>query len=270
VLHPGQVEIASTGFRTDLMVLALGGSEVTDRGDLLVVRTPANPSYWWGNFMLLAEPVRPGTVPSLLKRYDAELPGAEHVAWGIDSVDGSAGAEDELTAAGFEIGRDAVLTATAVRPPARPAAADLRPLAGAGDWRQLLDLRIACYPVNEHNTLDFLTGNVASARALAEGGHATWYGAFTAGVLRSALGLVLGGDLARFQSVETHPDSRRNGLASALVHHAAQDGFDRGARTLVIVADPEYHAIGIYRSLGFEGTETQVQLTRPPRSSTPG
>jgi hypothetical protein len=32
----------------------------------------------------------------------------------------------------------------------------------------------------------------------------------------------------------------------------------------VIVADPEYHAVEIYRRLGFVDTERQVQLTRRP------
>ena len=57
------------------------------------------------------------------------------------------------------------------------------------------------------------------------------------------------------------------GLASALVHHAGKAALDRGAKRLVIVADPGYHAIGIYRSLGFVDWETQVQLTRPPGST---
>ncbi len=64
--------------------------------------------------------------------------------------------------------------------------------------------------------------------------------------------------------METHPDARRRGLASALVHHAGRSALGNGVTTLVIVADPGYHAIGIYRALGFVETETQVQLTRPP------
>ena len=36
----------SLGFRTDLALLALGGSEIEDRGRHGVVRTPANPTYW--------------------------------------------------------------------------------------------------------------------------------------------------------------------------------------------------------------------------------
>jgi hypothetical protein len=37
-----------------------------------------------------------------------------------------------------------------------------------------------------------------------------------------------------------------------------------GARTLVMVADPEYLAIRIYRSLGFTDSETQLGFAKPP------
>jgi hypothetical protein len=43
---------ASTlGYRTDLAILELEGGQVADRGDHLVIRTPGNPDYWWGNFL---------------------------------------------------------------------------------------------------------------------------------------------------------------------------------------------------------------------------
>ena len=59
--------------------------------------------------------------------------------------------------------------------------------------------------------------------------------------------------LARFQSVETHPDFRGQGLAGTLVHEVSRYGFDQlGAHTLVMVADPDYLAIRVYRSVGFE------------------
>jgi len=37
-----------------------------------------------------------------------------------------------------------------------------------------------------------------------------------------------------------------------------------GARTLVMVADPDYHAIRVYRAVGFDGTESQLQAQRAP------
>ena len=43
--------VRSLGYRTDLMISAING-EVTDRGDYLVIRTPSNPTYYWGNFLL--------------------------------------------------------------------------------------------------------------------------------------------------------------------------------------------------------------------------
>ena len=54
------MDVVSLADRTDLALLQLGGSEVSDRGDHLVVRTPHNPAYWWGNFLLMAEPPAPG------------------------------------------------------------------------------------------------------------------------------------------------------------------------------------------------------------------
>ena len=82
------------------------------------------------------------------------------------------------------------------------------------------------------------------------------------------MGLFRAGEgLARFQSVETHPDFRGRGLAGTLVHRASGYGFDElGARTLVMVADPDYLAVRIYRSVGFADTEVQTQLMQPTRS----
>ena len=177
------------------------------------------------------------------------MPGAEHVAWGIDSVDGTIGAESDLASEGFELSRDTVLTATALRPPSRGVDAELRALVGDEDWRQALELRIACLPDDEHYTEPFVRAHLAGSRALCEQGSATWFGAFEDGTLRAALGIVSDGDgLARFQMVETHPDRRRRGLASALLHRAGGAALQAGAETLVIVADPGYHAIGLYRA----------------------
>jgi ribosomal protein S18 acetylase RimI-like enzyme len=258
------MDVVSLGFRTDLAVLVLVGSEIEHRGRHVVVRTPANPTYWWGNF-LFAGPVEPGEIPERLALFATEFPGAEHVPWGIDSVDGTLGDEDELVRAGFEVSRDTVLSAPALLPPGREIDAEIRPLQ-RDDWRQALELHVACVaPDDEHVTDEFLTAQVAAYRALSESADATWYGAFDGERLLSWLGIVADGTgLARLQSVETHPDARRRGLASALVHHAGRAALGDGATTLVIVADPGYHAIGVYRALGFAEAETQVQLTRPP------
>ena len=62
-----------------------------------------------------------------------------------------------------------------------------------------------------------------------------------------------------------HPAYRGRGLAGTLVHHVSEYGFgELGATTLVMVADPAYLAVRIYRSVGFDDTETQLQAERGP------
>ena len=52
------MHIRSLGWRTDLIFPRFDGV-VTDRGDYLVVRTPSNPGFYWGNFLLLDAPAGP-------------------------------------------------------------------------------------------------------------------------------------------------------------------------------------------------------------------
>ena len=53
------MQIESLAFRTDLALLEIGGSDVEDHGSHIAVRTPHNPTYWWGNFLLFpAAPTR--------------------------------------------------------------------------------------------------------------------------------------------------------------------------------------------------------------------
>ncbi len=264
----------SLGFRTDLMVRRLTGSLIAEHASHLVVRTPTNPDFWWGNFILVDGPVRRGDADRWAVAFADAFPRAPHLALGVDGADGEAGDESELARLGVTVEVTSVLTATRLTPPARPpAAATIRPLAGDDDWAQAARLRAACHSDEEPSAEErlFIARTVAEERRLCEAGGGVWFGAFVDGQLRSGAGLVSdGGGLARFQNVETHPGHRRGGLASAVVHGLGQYGLGQrgerelGARTLVIVADPDDEAIRVYRALGFVDTERQVQLQRPP------
>jgi len=72
----GAVDVVSLGYRTDVALRVLGGSEIADHVDHIVVRTAANPGFWWGNFMLLAAPP-PGETASWLSKFAAKFPGRE-------------------------------------------------------------------------------------------------------------------------------------------------------------------------------------------------
>ena len=249
------------------MLRRLSGASVDDRGDHVVVRSPHNPGFYWGNFLLAPGPPGPGQAERWLARFGAEFPDARHVAIGVDGVDDDLGDCAALTAAGLTPDVAIVLVAEGLQPAVRTdPTAVLRPLAGDDDWRQAVDLQLAmdADPTEEHRL--FVVRRVAESRALVEAGHGVHVGAFVDGVMRAGLGLFTdGAGLARYQTVQTHPEFRRRGLAAGLLGLAADLVATGPAATrLVIVADPEYVAIDLYRRLGFVDLERQVQWQRTP------
>jgi ribosomal protein S18 acetylase RimI-like enzyme len=268
------MDVVSLGYQTDLAIRRTEGSEITDFGDHIVVRTERNPGYWWGNFILLAAPPLAGEVDRWLARFAALFPAAEHRTFGVDVTDAAAVDEAGFAAAGLRAERNVVLSALSVSRPRQPClAATVRQLATGDDWRQSAALRLACFaphpaagPDVSADEQEFDARKLAARRQLTETGRAAWFGAFAAGRLVAQLGLVPAGHgLARYQDVETHPEFRRQGLAGTLVWRAGTYGLAQlGAARLVIVADPGYHAFRLYESLGFRRAEDQVGFERTP------
>ncbi len=262
------MDVKSLGYRTDLALLRLGGTEIEDRDDHLVLRSPHNPTHWWGNFILLAAPPPAEEAQRWLEVYHETFPDAEHVALGFDGIDGNVDDLNGFAALGLSVEAQSVMTAQTVNEPPHPnSEATYRTLTSDDDWSQLVEIRVACKDDEEPVAYRrFAEAKVRSYRQMTEDGHGAWFGAFVDGRLLSTMGLFRADTgLARFQSVETHPEARGQGLAGTLVHHVSRYGFDElGAETLVMVADPEYLAIKIYRSVGFESTENQLQAERPP------
>lgn len=248
------MQVRSLGFSTDLMVLRAGGSSVVDMGDHAVARTPGEPDYWWGNFVLVGAG---GRVGEGLDAFRRAFPTARHIAIGVDGTDGEA--PPAAGALGLALDVGVVLTARSLVP-APPVDAEVRVLSSAADWRGLVELRRQ----DGHPGADasFEERRVATARRLSESKRGYFLGAWRGGMLVSALGIVSNGaGTARFQDAQTHPAHRRQGLASHLVVAAASMASRRWPlERLVVVADPSGPALGVYEALGFEQAEHQVQL----------
>jgi ribosomal protein S18 acetylase RimI-like enzyme len=258
------MRVTSLGFRTDVMLRVAEGAQVTDRGDHLVIRTVGSPEYWWGNFLLLDRVPGPGEITTWLARFAAEFPAAQHLALGVDTACEAALPAD-LTTAGLPAEWASVLTATEIRPPARPnTEAEIRLLVSEADWRQSAELAIRC--ADQADSPEYLVRRAAARRKMTQTGLGAWFGAFADGRLLAQLGLFdVGGGYARYQHVETDPAARRQGLAGTLVWRAGQYGREvLGSRVFVIVADPAGGAIRIYRGCGFTDTEHRLSLERPP------
>lgn len=265
------MNIRSLGWRTDLIFPRFDGI-VTDRGDCLVIRTPSNPGYYWGNFLLFPHPPGPDSLPLWTERFREEIAAhqpAAHVTFGWDSPGGEAGALEPFLAEGFQLNESVVLAADALSPPPhRSEEIAVRPLATDDDWAQVLRNQVECRPAEfaVEGYREFKERQMARYRRMAEAGLGAWFGAFLDGRVVADLGIFTDGGLARFQRVETHPDFRRRGICGTLVHEAARQAkAELGAERLVIVADEHYHAGRIYESLGFRRAERQLGLELRPR-----
>jgi GNAT superfamily N-acetyltransferase len=255
------MELMSLGFRTDVALRIAEGAEVTDRGDCLVIRTPDNPAFWWGNFLLLA--AWPGEGDGWLARFAAEFPQAKHAAIGVDVTEPAGGRPAEFVT--LEPEYSTVLTCADIHAPRHVSTeAQIRTLESDQDWRQSVELNLRCY--GEEEPTDFQHRRVADRRRMVRAGRAAWFGAFDGDRLLAQLGVCdTGLGLARYQDVETEPAARRRGLAGTLVWHAGRFARERfGAHTLVIVADPAEGAIRVYRDCGFADAQTQVSFARAP------
>jgi ribosomal protein S18 acetylase RimI-like enzyme len=265
------MHVSSLGFRTDLALLTASGSVVEDRGTHLVVRSPDNPSYFWGNFILLARPPVPGGEREVVDAFRTEFPRADHVSIGIDAPDLPDGSRAAFEAAGMKVDVATVLTASTLTAP-REVEAEVRALDGDDDWEARARLSRRLYPqTSEEAFMTFARQKSAQERRLVDAGRGQRFGAFVEGELVSTAGIFVTEDgVARFQSVETHPYHRRKGLAAAVVYGAGQHALDHllagaGVRTLVIVADTDGDAIGIYRRLGLADAERQLMMEHRSR-----
>lgn len=255
------------GWHTDLAVLRHGGSMIEDRGDHLVIRTPRNPGYHWGNLILVTDPTECGDARRWVSTFDAEFADAGHLAIGLAAMP----AEEPWRELGLEVETDVVLSTRAV-PQQRPLdpAYSARELAGA-DWEQSLDLAVRSnvltgeYP--SEDTLAFMRTDTETRKDLVARGLAAFFGAFHDGLLVADLGIVLCDGIARYQNVGTDAEHRRRGLAGHLLGVAARWAGDRGCDQWVIITEATNPAGRLYRSVGFEPDIGNVQVYQARRNS---
>jgi len=265
------MQIRSLGYRTDLIFNRFSGV-VADGGDCVVVRTPSNPGYYWGNYLIFRDPPGDDALPEWKRRFHQEIASrqpAPHFAFGWDSPAGERGRVEPFLAEGFILNENVVLTTDAVSPPPHPnGEVSIRPLTTDGEWAQALENQVACHAAEFALPAYrvFKERQMGEYRRMAAAGLGAWFGAFLEGRMVADLGVYVDGPVARFQAVETHPDFRRRGICATLVYEAAHHAQAAlGAERLVMVADEHYHAARIYESLGFRPTERQLGLElRPP------
>ena len=252
----------------------LPSDRVVQRRDrYVVVRTPGNPGFWWGNLLVFDDPPARGDRVRWEQLFDAEFgdePQIEHRTFAWDRVDGEIGeAQAEFVAVGYEIEDTVGLVAALdqIHPHPREnrevTVRVLDPVQGADRplWEQVVELQAVGRDQESSEPEDvfreFARGRLDELRDTFRAGRGAWYVALLgAGTVVGSCGVVVTGNRGRFHAVDTAAAHRRKGICSRLVVEAAHRSAERyGATRFVIAAAADYHALGLYESLGFERAE---------------
>jgi ADP-ribose pyrophosphatase YjhB (NUDIX family)/GNAT superfamily N-acetyltransferase len=246
------------GWHTDLAVHRLSGATITEHSDHLVVRTPTEASYHWGNFVLVTDPDRLDDAGHWVQVFENELPDARHRAIGMVAEPHNRIA---WAAAGLVLEQEDVL-ATGTGPERRPLPEgyEVRGIRTDDEWAQ------QGRPDDPNPArVEFARRHTEARRRIVERGDAAFFGAFAGDRLAASLGVVDCGDgTFRYQDVRTDEQHRRRGLAGHLLGVAADWAAARGCRQWVIVADADSDASRLYQSVGFAPVQPSCQAYRSP------
>lgn len=249
--------VLSLGFRTEMIFHRFDGI-VLDRDEYLVVKTPSNPGFIFGNLLLFFRAPKPGTLEkwqTLFRNEFADSPSVKHFTFLWDSPSEGIGDVREFVSEGYKVDFSIVLTSRSVHPPAKlNSRVRVRPITTESEWQQVTENQILSRTADyeEASYRRFKEQQMARYRAMSERGLGHWFGAFLDEKIVGDLGIYHNNRIGRFQSVETHPNFLRQGVCGTLVYESAKFALEKmGLTDLVMVADANYHAAKIYESVGF-------------------
>ena len=253
------------GWASDLAIAELAGATVEDLGDCIVLRSPHNPDYHWGNCLMVTDASSVNDADRWIARFQEVHPTADWISIGLPEFPTDTSGWD---AANVHLEQLDVLTSRTVPHTAPlPDGYNSRQLVAA-DWSWILERELAENALTGNYETEryeqFIRERTTEQLALCDRGVAAWFGAFDGEKLVADLGIVRCGTTARYQAVGTHPDHRRRGLASHLLGEAAQWAAENGCDHWVILTEASNDAGRVYRRAGLEPDIASVNAYRRP------
>lgn len=253
------MELRSLGYLSQTIFTDFDG-QIDDRGAYLVMRSLTNPNFFWGNLLIFPRPPAGEDFETWSALFKKEFtdPRIYHMtfAWDAEGVGDVSRFEEN----GFGLETHWVLACSEkeLRPPRRPCPGlEVRPLESELEWNRMVEVQVdaAHGDLPRHEWESFHQAQKLRYQAMVRADRGAWFGGFLEGRLVAGLGLFHNGKLARYQTVCTHPQFTRRGICANLVHQSALHAFrEWGVERLVMCADPDYHAVRIYQSVGFRQT----------------
>lgn len=253
---------------TDCIFHKLNG--IIEKKDLYtVIRTPSNPTYYWGNLLHFEEAPNRKSFEIWMEYTKKEFgKDCGHVSFSWNEE--AKGHVDPFLEAGFEWDETIVLR---LHEPKLGFEANkeikVRPIVTNEEWRAVVDLQI--FMSDQEKTAEFIEFKekaFETMRSIQERGYGSWWGAFLENRLVGDMGLFFDFEnrIGRFQSVETHPNFQNQAICKTILKTVINDAINnKGIRDLVIVTETNNHARHVYRSCGFvdHSRQSGVCLRKP-------
>lgn len=271
--YKNSIHVTSLAYKTDLSILAFQG-RVEDRGHFIVAESPNNPEYFWGNLLVMKSPPREGDFKKwtdLFYKEFAHQPLVKHMTFGWDSIDGEQGVIEPFLQQGFDLQKSVVLTTSHENlhhPKHCCQGLQIKIISSDGDWEAAIQNQISCRgdEFKLEMYLPFKHAQMKKYCDMVKANLGNWFGAYLDGRLVAECGVFIFDGIGRYQVVGTHPEFRRRGICGNLIFESARWAFEHGgARMLVMVADPEYHAAKIYESVGFCPAQKAIGICQFPK-----
>jgi len=240
------------------------GNEVRTTELATFVRNVRAPLIWDANHVTEARAATPAAIDALLARADREYAHCGHRRFDLDEATPAA-LEERLVGAGYRRRRFEVMVVEGALAGAAKAY-EVRPLAGMDAWAAFATLHRLDWL--ESAARLGLSGDLAVAEqgALvhrAQSPPVRWWLAYDGGepcgYFASWEGIA---GMGHVEDLFVHPDRRRRGIATALVHHAVADARAHGAGPVALVVDPDDTPRHMYAAMGFRVVAEQRDLIR--------
>lgn len=257
------MKINSLALQTDLMFFRHDAKVIEKEGYLMVI-TPDNLNFHWGNLLIYPKgPTKEDYITWIsdfkrnFKKYNLK-----HTTFTWDNVDQPNLDYSLFLEAGFKLNETIGLVAEKIDIQHRNTLTQINIAETDKEWQLIKDFQLLFneenYEVKEYT--EFIDKRFNQYRRISEFGLGYWYYATIDGEIVSDLGLFYENGIARFQSIKTHPNYRRQGVAQTLMHAASINSSN--IRYFVIEADDEGPAINMYKSIGFLVREKVAGLSK--------
>ena len=250
------MSIKSLGLKTDIMFFK-HNALVKEKENYLVIKTPDNLSYFWGNLLVYPKGPVTGDLYKWIEDFKNEFNEKEinHMTFAWDLTKSEVDYK-QFENKGFEYDETMILVADdELTPTFVNSDIVTKKVVSDEDWNEIIEFQVL---VNENDYEEesyrpFITKRFEHYRKLSEMGLGYWYMAIKDDKIVSDLGLFWEDSVARFQSIKTQTEYRKQGIAQTLMKFASDESK---CDSFVIEAEEDGPAINMYKTIGFEIRES--------------